>query len=301
MNIFHNKLSEAPFGIKLFTFLCLILMGYCLTLFIAIILTLLSGGDTLLRLTFATQDIFLFILPALCAAYMFAPAPWHYLQASRLPGITAVGMVVVCMIFSMPLMNFIIAWNEAIELPAALSHVEEWMRAQEAAAQAATTQLLDMSSVGDLCAMIAIVGILTGIGEEFVFRGVVQRLITEKWRNRHLAIWITAFLFSAIHLQFYGFVPRLLLGAFFGYLLVWSGNIWVPVVAHALNNSVAIVSAYIWGVEPAEGSAYIDEIGTNGEWGMVLVSLTITVALLAITRRTLTQGNRHFASSSEPQ
>ena len=150
------------------------------------------------------------------------------------------------------------------------------------AGKALSQQILQFGSVGDMLAMLLIVGVLTGIGEEFVFRGIVQRLLLEKLRNSHAAVWIAAFLFSAIHFQFYGFVPRMLLGAFFGYLLVWSGNIWLPVAAHALNNSFAVLDAYF-----SENMAASEEIrnwATAGGVWIWLVSLPILAVLLGWLR-----------------
>ena len=146
--------------------------------------------------------------------------------------------------------------------------------------------MLQMSNIGDLTIMILIVGVLTGIGEEFVFRGIVQRLFLEKFRNRHIAVWTTAIIFSAIHFQFYGFVPRMLLGAFFGYLLVWSGNIWLPVTAHALNNSLSVIGAYIWGTD--NNDSLFAAVGTSsGDAGWIVVSTSITVIMIWILQRRL--------------
>ena len=205
--------------------------------------------------------------------------------ASR-PGIGAVIGIVLCMLFSIPMMNLIIEWNESIILPEALSNIENWLKAQEASAQEMTRHMLQMSNIGDLTIMILIVGVLTGIGEEFVFRGIVQRLFLEKFRNRHIAVWTTAIIFSAIHFQFYGFVPRMLLGAFFGYLLVWSGNIWLPVTAHALNNSLSVIGAYIWGTD--NNDSLFDAVGTSsGDAGWIVVSTSITVIMIWILQRRL--------------
>ena len=146
-----------------------------------------------------------------------------------------------------------------------------------------------MSNGADLIIMILIVGVLTGIGEEFVFRGVLQRLFLDKFRNPHIAVWITAVIFSAVHFQFYGFVPRMLLGAFFGYLLVWSGNIWLPIIAHALNNSFSVAGAYIQ--QRAGEESFIDTLGTTGEdiaWvvgGVILTIFTIGVLRYRLLRQ----------------
>src|SRR5690606_9164914 len=91
-----------------------------------------------------------------------------------------------------------------------------------------------------------VVVVLPAIGEEIVFRGMIQNDFYRATRNAHLSIWITAILFSAIHLQFYGFFPRMFLGALFGYLYFWSGNLWMPVLAHFVNNGFTLISLYLY-------------------------------------------------------
>ena len=158
-------------------------------------------------------------------------------------------------------MNLLVMWNQSMHLPEALSGLEEWMRQQEDMAEETTRILLDAKSIGALLLLIFIVGFLTGVGEEFTFRGIIQNLIAGKRRNAHAAVWITAIIFSAVHLQFYGFIPRLAIGAYLGYLLVWSRSIWLPVFAHFVNNSLAVISSYI--VANGYCSDKIDTIGTS--------------------------------------
>ena len=93
------------------------------------------------------------------------------------------------------------------------------------------------------------IAVLPAIGEEFIFRGVFQKILYNLIKNNHLAVWMTAFIFSAIHLQFYGFIPRLILGLAFGYLFLWSRTIWLPVIAHFVNNAVPTIGAWLSGPE----------------------------------------------------
>lgn len=282
MNRFFHTFSDASFAVKVCIFLLFELAGLCLTMLLSVVYTALFDGIAALRLALASQDLFLFIVPAWCAALFFGGNAARYLHADRMPrAASLLGMLAVLLAATLP-MERIIAWNEAVRLPESLAALESWLRAQEDAAQALTQQILQFGSVGDMLAMLLIVGVLTGIGEEFVFRGIVQRLLLEKLRNSHAAVWIAAFLFSAIHFQFYGFVPRMLLGAFFGYLLVWSGNIWLPVAAHALNNSFAVLDAYF-----SENMAASEEIrnwATAGGVWIWLVSLPILTVLLGWLR-----------------
>ena len=94
---------------------------------------------------------------------------------------------------------------------------------------------------------LVIIAALPAIGEELIFRGVFQKILQNLFRSGHLSVWFTSFLFSAIHFQFYGFLPRFILGLIFGYLFLWSRNIWLPVIAHFINNAVPTVGAYIKG------------------------------------------------------
>ncbi len=100
--------------------------------------------------------------------------------------------------------------------------------------------------MGELIIALFVIAVLPAIGEELVFRGLIQNELKRLTQNVHVAIWVSALLFSAFHLQFFGFVPRLLLGALFGYLYYWSGNLSMAVLAHFTNNAVAVFSLYYY-------------------------------------------------------
>ena len=87
---------------------------------------------------------------------------------------------------------------------------------------------------------ILIIAIMAGIGEELMFRGVIQKILIGWTKDIHLGILYTAIIFSTIHFQFYGFVPRMILGMVLGYLYIWSKSLWVPVIAHAINNALTV-------------------------------------------------------------
>jgi hypothetical protein len=135
--------------------------------------------------------------------------------------------------------------NNDIHLPSFLSGVEKWMRESEDTAQKLTDIFLNTGSWGGLLLNLIMIAGLAAIGEELIFRGILVRLFRDWTRNVHLAVIIPAFLFSALHLQFYGFFGRLLLGIILGYLFVWSGSLWVPVVIHFLNNAMAVILAFM--------------------------------------------------------
>ncbi len=283
MRILYNHLARASFGAKFLIFIGIELLFFCLTSLVTIALSLTVSGITLTRIALTIQDLLLFICPALCAAYLFGGNPIKYLQADHAPRAGAIAGIALCLFFAIPAMNLIIEWNESITFPSSLSGLEAWLKAQEANAQSLTAEMMQMSNLAELLVMILIVGILTGIGEEFVFRGILQRLFLNKFHDPHIAVWTTAILFSAVHFQFYGFVPRMLLGAFFGYLLVWSGNIWLPVIAHALNNSLSVIGAYMQ--KGTEEGTLIDTLGTEkGDIGWVIAGMILTVVTIGILR-----------------
>jgi len=142
-------------------------------------------------------------------------------------------------------MSPVVEWNTQVHFPSALKDFEIWAREKEDMAAKLTEQLTRFESTGQILLALLVIAILPAIGEELVFRGMIQR---ELWRasgSAHLAIWMSAFLFSAIHLQFFGFFPRLLLGALFGYLYYWSGNLLIPIFAHFFNNGFAVVVMFL--------------------------------------------------------
>jgi len=148
-------------------------------------------------------------------------------------------------IASVPLINYLIELNMRMTLPDSMSHVEDWMRRTEDNAIEITEMFLNVGTLQGLFFNIFMIAVIPAIGEEFMFRGIVLKILRQWSKNIHIAIWVSAILFSAMHLQFYGFLPRLFLGALLGYLFVWSGNIWLPVLAHFVNNAMAVTVYYL--------------------------------------------------------
>lgn len=187
----------------------------------------------------------MFLVPAIVTAFLFSHQPARYLHIGAIPKLTEILLVVILIFSVAPLINLIYEFNKMLQLPEFMSGVEAWIRAKEDEMEKLTLAFLDMKTTGDLLSNVLVVGLLTALAEEFLFRGVLLRLFREMTGNMHVAILLTAILFSAIHMQFYGFIPRMLLGMLLGYLLWWSGNLWLPVLAHFINNSGAVVFAYI--------------------------------------------------------
>lgn len=164
-------------------------------------------------------------------------------QFSRvtLAGISMVFMLIIGgMFFNAYLINI----NSQLVLPESMAGLEAWMRASENQMMELTKFLTDFETIQELITGLFVIGLLAGIGEEVFFRGMIQPKLHLYTGSVHWGIWLTAILFSAIHMQFYGFLPRMFLGAVFGYLYVYSGSLIYPILAHIFNNALTVLLVY---------------------------------------------------------
>lgn len=154
-------------------------------------------------------------------------------------------LTLVIMVGSVLFNSLLIDWNAKIVLPEFLRGLEEMMKSKEEQLMELTKYLTDFENVGEFLMGILVIGVLAGIGEEFLFRGVLQPKLHLLTGNAHVAVWLSAFIFSAIHFQFYGFFPRMMLGAVFGYLYLYSGSLVYPIIGHILNNTFTVILVYL--------------------------------------------------------
>ena len=217
---------------------------------------LLSSMGLLTMLT--VQDVLAFIVPAIVAMAIFYRRP-----------------------VSLPAMNWLVEANQAMSLPSWMSGIEQMMRSLEDSAADATEQLLDINSVGKLLACLFVVGFMAGLSEEMLFRGAMQRTMHDSRLGIHAAVWITAIVFSAFHLQFFGFFPRMVLGLWLGYLLVWSRSLWVPIIAHTLNNSSVVIFSYLAN-KGAVSEGFGDHLGLPAQGAFPWVALASLIVSLAV-------------------
>ena len=142
--------------------------------------------------------------------------------------------------------SIFIEWNSNFTFPEFMKGFGEWAREQEAKAEELTKFFTTFDSTGDFVFGLIVIALLPAIGEELVFRGMLQPELFRASGSHHVAIWASAIIFSAFHMQFFGFVPRMLLGALFGYLYVWSGNLLLPMIAHFVNNGFSVLMMYLY-------------------------------------------------------
>lgn len=201
-----------------------------------------SGMDmSMTRVIQTISSLGLFLLPAIGMALFCDASPRHYLSLHSVNDERVWLLVLASMFLIAAPINFIAMLNQQMELPTFMAPVEQWMRSQEDLAQQLTQNMIGDGTPQLLAINLIVMALCPAITEEFFFRGALQRLIG-KWNpNLHFVIWSAAILFSAFHLQFYGFIPRMLLGAYLGYLLLWTRSIWIPVFAHFINNATAVI------------------------------------------------------------
>ena len=235
----------------------------------------LSNPDTISLLKFFQifQAIGVFILPPFIIAWFLDPNPVSFLKTEKSPDIRSLLFVAAVIFVSNPLINWLTEINSKLSLPEWMNGVEIWMKNAENQASQITTAFLSSTSITILFLNLVMVAVLPAIGEELLFRGIVQQLFKKMTRNAHFAIWISAAIFSAIHMQFFGFLPRLLLGAMFGYMLEWSGTLWLPIAAHFINNATAVIAYYLMNKKVIGDG--IEKTGTSSDGSsfMVIISL----------------------------
>ena len=156
-------------------------------------------------------------------------------------------LVMLSTIFFIIINSPIIEWNKAINFPDFLSSFEVWAQAKEKQLEAVTLHLVSFETNWEYLIGVLTIAIIPGFCEEYFFRGVLQKNLSLLIKNHHVAIFISAFIFSAFHLQFYGFFPRMLLGVLFGYFYFWTGSLTYSVIAHTLNNFFSLTLFYIAG------------------------------------------------------
>lgn len=195
------------------------------------------------RMLLIAQQIGLFIVPVILLAKTEGQKLDAFYGFTR-PKIELVFIVFFIMVCAMPILELVTQLNQKMILPDAFKGIEKWMKDAEDRGRLTTEALLKMDNVGIFMLNIGMIALLPAIAEELMFRAALQRVLGRMYNNPHVAIWFAAFIFSAIHMQFYGFLPRMLLGACFGYLYFWSGSLWYAILGHFINNGYAVCAAW---------------------------------------------------------
>ncbi len=224
-----------------------------------------------LKFSQAFQSVGMFVAPAFAAAWLFSDTETNrissYLNLRKDLNLKTFGRVTLVLLASIPLIGVLGKYNAALNLPESFNALETSLKTMEDAARKITEMFLITDSSVAFAVNLLIVALIPAVGEELFFRGTVQRIFLSWFKNPHIAILVASAVFSFIHFQFYGFVPRMVLGMVFGYMFFWYKNIWYPIIAHFLNNAIG-VTAYF----------YYDEL-KNSTFGGQFDSTDTTVSL----------------------
>ncbi len=216
----------------------------------------------------------LVVVPALWWRFRLGEKVNTWFQPVRPVALNLLVVAVLTIIF-MATNSVFAEWNADLHLPAAWKDLEEWIRSREELALSLTQFFTTFANSGEFIIAFIVIALLPAVGEEIVFRGMIQKELSRSV-SIHAAVWISAALFSAIHFQFFGFVPRLLLGALFGYLYYWSGSLLLAMFAHFVNNGFIVVMLLLY----QRGQVQLDPNSTEALPLMVVVPATLLFAAL---------------------
>ena len=188
---------------------------------------------------------FVFIVPANAYSHLFSDNTFVFFEFKK-PSLVFLFFAALLWLFTLPIISFLADINNKIAFPTSFAGLENSFRLAEARAENATRFLLNITSVSGLMVNLLVIAVVAAIAEELIFRGIIQKLLFEQSKNIHLAIWLTALVFSLFHLQFFAIIPRIVLGAALGYTFYWSKSIWVPIFFHFINNASIVFACYLY-------------------------------------------------------
>lgn len=236
-----------------------------------------------LKLFQLMSAIGLFIVPPFIYGIIVCKKPLSALALNKISAPKNWLLVVLIMVVSAPFMSWLVEFNSQLVLPDFLAPLEAWMKQSEQSAEQITKLFLTFDGLGSFLYILLIVAIVPAIGEELLFRGVLQKIMVDWIKNYHIAIWVTAILFSALHMQFFGFLPRMLLGALFGYVFYWSGSLWLPILGHFINNGSVVLLSFFY--PEMINNTEITLFEGDANWIATIVSGVFVVGLMVVFKR----------------
>lgn len=278
MLLIKGAFAKERFWIKIFLFIFLSTFGLLVGGVLSYVLFQKNQDINSLRWSQFIISICCFALPALSAALIFHTPGGSYLRVNRIPSALFILFALLAMLLLQPFINLISAWNAQLRLPEAWAGLYRAMQSMEETADVLTQKFLSANGLTGLLSNLFFLALIPAITEELFFRGALLRMLEEKL-GVNGSVWVVAVIFSTYHMQFFGFVPRMLLGALLGYILVWSGSIYLSMLAHFINNAALIVFSYL------SFNKYIafdvERLGVApGQWWLTLVCLAIALPMV---------------------
>lgn len=281
MDEFKKNLRRST-GMRFFIYLIALLV--CSLLGAALTLWLSSGNDILrLKIGQGLSSALIFIAPPLILYGFTRQQPMQAIGFRKPANGWLLLIGVALMFVSLPLTNQLGTWNEKMNFGASLEALEDLLQQMEDTAGDFTDRMLQVDTIWGLLLNLLVIALIPAIGEELTFRGVLQQALVKGCKNAHLGIFLAAAIFSFIHLQFYGFLPRMFLGLLLGYMFYYSGSLWTSILMHFINNGTAVVVAYF----EHKGLTEIDmeHFGSTSNIWLMIGSLILTVALIVMSSK----------------
>lgn len=283
-NMFFPVIKKSTSGSRIFIFVLLVVFGLVFGAVLSSAILLLCG-DTLselgkLRSAQICSQIVGFVFPPLFYAALVKEKPLNYLGFKNMQPWALLGIVTMFTI--LPFNTLITEWNESFTLPESMAGLEKIMREAQELAEKVTEQMLSVNGIGGLLINIVMIGALAAIGEELFFRSVLQPFFIRICKNPYIGIAVTAMVFSAVHFEFYGFIPRIVLGFMLGYMYYLSGSIWSSILMHLVNNSTIVVLFYLNFNNIIEID--VDNFGSGGTLE-IIASIVVTMAIFVFCHR----------------
>ena len=274
-NLFTENLKQST-GMRIFIFLVILLISSLIG--IAASAIFIFAGDTGMKIGQGISSIFMFVVPPI--VYYFITRKEHQMHDLGLRRLSPPWWFILIgaalMIVSIPVTTTLTTWNEGMNLGDTFAKLEEYLKALEETAQAATEKMLNVETIGGMLFNLVIIALIPAVGEELTFRGVLQQSLTRKM-NPHVAIILSAAIFSFIHFQFYGFLPRMFLGILLGYMFYITNSLWTSMLMHFVNNGATVVLYYLNNIGVIEDA---ESFGETQNVLIIAVSAVITIGLI---------------------
>ena len=280
---------------RLFIMAALLIVGFILSAIVSVALVFVSKNNNLselnmLRITQISSQLFTFVFPPLLYACLVKEKPIKSLGFNRIPLWSLIGILMIFAI--LPLNNVFAQWNASLTLPESMASLEKMIKELQENATILIEKMLNVNNISGLIINLIMIAGLAAIGEELLFRSILQPSLIKICKNAHIGIFITSAIFSFIHFEFYGFIPRLVLGLLLGYMFFYSRSIWVPIIMHFVNNGTAVVLYYL----NNKGITNID-VETFGQTELLPLILSI-LAMIALFWFVIRCHNKEFKTEN---
>ncbi len=274
-NLFTENLKQST-GMRIFLFLIIFLIGTLIGAEASKLFVI--DGDTGMKIGQGVASIFMFVVPPI--VYYYITRKENRMQALGLRRLSSPWWLIIValalMFVSIPVTTTLTTWNEGMHLGGAFSGIEKWMKELEETAQALTDKMTNVDTIGGLLLNLLVIALIPAVGEEMTFRGVIQQSLTRRM-NPHIAIILSAAIFSFFHFQFFGFFPRLFLGILLGYMFYITGSLWTSILMHFVNNGAAVTLYYLGNIGVIEDAEHWGE--TQNVW-LIVASAVMTLGLI---------------------